>query len=254
MYDNNEQSRHIRVRISRAKIAGIFVLISVLVIIMGLIIYDKQLVEPDVFAMSGMIIVIILSTIYLFIWNLIKKLDDAYNKIELMAITDGLTQLFNKNHFNDLFKNELSRAIRHERNLSCIVLDIDSFMKIIDKYGHQFGNEVLQDTAEVIKDNSRISDIVARYDRDKFISLLPETEIESAMILAKRLRRLVEGETFSFGENNETIPVTICIGATSYKPSMGKDIDIYNLMDIADKALKIAKEKGRNSVEYLISE
>ena len=254
MYDNNEQSRHIRVRISRAQIAGIFVLISVLVIIMGLIIYDKQLVEPDVFAMSGMIIVIILSTIYLFIWNLIKKLDDAYNKIELMALTDGLTQLFNKNHFNDLFKNELSRAIRHERNLSCIVLDIDSFMKIIDKYGHQFGNEVLQDTAEVIKDNSRISDIVARYDRDKFISLLPETEIESAMILAKRLRRLVEGETFSFGENNETIPVTICIGATSYKPSMGKDIDIYNLMDIADKALKIAKEKGRNSVEYLISE
>ena len=254
MYDNNEQSRHIRVRISRAQIAGIFVLISVLVIIMGLIIYDKQLVEPDVFAMSGMIIVIILSTIYLFIWNLIKKLDDAYNKIELMAITDGLTQLFNKNHFNDLFKNELSRAIRHERNLSCIVLDIDSFMKIIDKYGHQFGNEVLQDTAEVIKDNSRISDIVARYDRDKFISLLPETEIESAMILAKRLRRLVEGETFSFGENNETIPVTICIGATSYKPSMGKDIDINNLMDIADKALKIAKEKGRNSVEYLISE
>lgn len=254
MYDNNEQSRHIRVRISRAQIAGIFVLISVLVIIMGLIIYDKQLVEPDVFAMSGMIIVIILSTIYLFIWNLIKKLDDAYNKIELMAVTDGLTQLFNKNHFNDLFKNELSRAIRHERNLSCIVLDIDSFIKIIDKYGHQFGNEVLQDTAEVIKDNSRISDIVARYDRDKFISLLPETEIESAMILAKRLRRLVEGETFSFGENNETIPVTICIGATSYKPSMGKDIDIYNLMDIADKALKIAKEKGRNSVEYLISE
>lgn len=254
MYDNNEQSRHTRVRISRTQIAGIFVLISVLVIIMGLIIYDKQLVEPDVFAMSGMIIVIILSTIYLFIWNLIKKLDDAYNKIELMAVTDGLTQLFNKNHFNDLFKNELSRAIRHERNLSCIVLDIDSFIKIIDKYGHQFGNEVLQDTAEVIKDNSRISDIVARYDRDKFISLLPETEIESAMILAKRLRRLVEGETFSFGENNETIPVTICIGATSYKPSMGKDIDIYNLMDIADKALKIAKEKGRNSVEYLISE
>ena len=254
MYDNNEQSRHIRVRISKVQIVGIFVLISVLVIIMGLIIYDKQLVEPDVFAMSGMIIVIILSTIYLFIWNLIKKLDDAYNKIELMAVTDGLTQLFNKNHFNDLFKNELSRAIRHERNLSCIVLDVDSFMKIIDKYGHQFGNEVIQDTAEVIKDNSRISDIVARYDRDKFISLLPETEIESAMILAKRLRRLVEGETFSFGENNETIPVTICIGATSYKPSMGKDIDIYNLMDIADKALKIAKEKGRNSVEYLISE
>ena len=254
MYDNNDQSKHSRVRISRTQIVGIFVLISVLVIIMGLIIYDKQLVEPDVFAMSGMIIVIILSTIYLFIWNLIKKLDDAYNKIELMAVTDGLTQLFNKNHFNDLFKNELSRAIRHERNLSCIVLDIDSFMKILDKYGHQFGNEVLQDTAEVIKDNSRISDIVARYDRDKFISLLPETEIESAMILAKRLRRLVEGETFSFGENDETIPVTICIGATSYKPSMGKDIDIYNLMDIADKALKIAKEKGRNSVECLISE
>lgn len=254
MYDGNEQSRQARVRISRAQIVGIFILISVLVVIMGLTIYDKQRVEPDVFAASGIIIAIILSTIYLFIWKLVKKLDEVYNKMELIAVTDGLTQLFNKNHFNALFKNELSRAVRHERNLSCFILDIDYFKKIIDKYGHQFGNEVLQNTADVIKDNSRSTDIVARYDRDKFICLLPETEIESAMILSKRLRRLVEGETFSYGENNETIPVTVCIGATSYKPSLGKKIDIYNLINIADKALRIAKEKGRNSVEYLISE
>ena len=254
MNDSNEQSRHARVRISSPQITGIFILISVLVIIMGLIIYDKQLVEPDVFAASGMIIAIILSTIYLFIWKLVKNLDEAYNKIELMAVTDGLTQLFNKNHFNALFKNELSRAIRHEINLSCIILDIDCFIKIIDKYGHQFGNEVLQDTAEVIKDNSRSTDVVARYDRDKFICLLPETEIESAMILSKRLRSLVEGETYSFGENSLAIPVTVCIGVTSFNQSLDKEIDIYNLMNMADKALKIAKEKGRNNVEYLISE
>jgi len=254
MYDSNEQSGQGRVGISSAQIAGIFILISVLVVIMGLILYYKQLVEPDVFAASGIIIAIILSTIYLFIWKLVKKLDEAYNKMELMAITDGLTQLFNKKHFNVLFKNELSRAIRHERNLSCIILDIDCFMKIIDKYGHQFGNEVLQDTAEVIKDNSRSTDVVARYDRDKFICLLPETEIESAMILSKRLRSLVEGETYSFGENSLAIPVTVCIGVTSFNQSLDKEIDIYNLMNMADKALKIAKEKGRNNVEYLISE
>ena len=254
MYDSNEQSGQGRVGISSAKISGIFILISVLVVIMGLIIYDKQLVEPDVFAASGIIIAIILSTIYLFIWKLVKKLDEAYNKMELMAITDGLTQLFNKKHFNVLFKNELSRAIRHERNLSCLILDIDYFMKITNKYGHQFGNEVLKDTADVIKDNSRTTDIIARYDRDKFICLLPETEIESAMILSKRLRSLVEGETYSFGENSLAIPVTVCIGVTSFNQSLDKEIDIYNLMNMADKALGIAKEKGRNNVEYLISE
>lgn len=221
---------------------------------MGLIIYDKQLVEPGVFAAGGFIIAAIMSTIYLFIWKLIKKLDDAYNKMELMAITDGLTQLFNKNHFNTLFENELNRSIRYERNFSFFIVDIDCFMKIIDKYGHQFGNEVLQVTADVIKDNSRSTDIVARYDRDKIICLLPETIIESAIILTKRLRALVEGETFSFGENDETIPVTVSIGATSYSPLLGKEIETHSLITVADTALRVAKEKGGNRVEYLISE
>jgi len=254
MYDSKGQSRQVRVRISNPQIIGVFILITVLVVIMGLIIYDKHLVEQDIFVVSGIIIAIILSSIFLFIWKLAKKLDEAYREMELMAITDGLTQLFNKNHFNALFEIELSRAIRHERNLSCFILDIDYFMKIIDKYGHQFGNEVLQDTADVIKDNSRTTDIVARYDRDKFICLLPETPIESAIILSKRLRALVEGESFVFGEHNETIHITVSIGATSYKPSLDTEIDIHEIIDTANKALQIAKDKGRNRIECLISE
>jgi diguanylate cyclase (GGDEF)-like protein len=254
MVDNNEQLMKGNIRITSAKIIGLFILVSVLIIIIGVVIYSKQLVEKDLFIASSITIAIVLSTIFWFIWKLVRKLDEAYTKMELMAITDGLTQLYNKNYFNTLFKIELSRAIRHERNLSIYVLDIDYFMTIIDTYGHQFGNEVLQETADVIKDNSRSTDIVARYNRDKFICLLPETDIASAMILAKRLRALIEGEIFSYGEDSETVPVNVCIGVTFYEPSLGKEIDINHLMNIVDKALSVAKSNGRNRVEFLVCE
>jgi diguanylate cyclase (GGDEF)-like protein len=254
MLGSNEQLTLDRVRIPSSQLAGIFILISVLVVIMGLIIYDKQLVDPDVFAASGIVIIILLLTIFLFAWKLAKRLDEAYNKLKLVAITDGLTQLFNKKHFNTLFENELNRAMRHERDLSCYILGIDHFKIVLDKYGYQFGNEVLQDSADVIKDNSRSTDIVARYARDKFICLLPETNIESAMILSKRLRALVEGETFSFGEDRKIIPVTVSIGVSTYKPSMGKERNINEILNLVDKALNTAKENGRNRVEYLIWE
>ena len=252
MYDSKEQSNQSRIRISVAQKASIIILVSVFIVMMGLIIYDKQLVEPDIFAVAGIIIVVILlSTMYLFISKLINKLDEAYGKIELMAITDELTQLFNRKHFNTLFEIELTKAIRYRRHLTCFILDIDHFKEITDKYGQPYGNEVLQDTSEVIKDNSRATDIVARYDSDKFICLLPETKAESALILAKRLRALVEGTTFYVGEDNQTIHVSISIGYTSCKPCLDQGIDIYKIIKIADKAVDIAKEKGGNKVEYL---
>lgn len=255
MYDNNEQLSQSKIRISTAQKAVIFILLSIFLICMVMIIYDKQFVEPGIFAAAATIImVILLSAMSLFIRELIEKLNEAYNKMGLMAITDELTQLFTRKHFYALFENELTKTIRYRRNLSCFILDIDHFKQIIDKHGQNFGNEVLQDTAGVIKDNSRSTDIVARYDSDKFICLLPETGVEAALILSKRLRALVEGTTFFIGEDSKTIHITISIGFTSCKPCLDEGIDISKIINITEKALAVAKEKGRNRVEYLISE
>ena len=211
----------------------------------------NQLVELNIFAAAGIIIfVILITTIYLFIKQLVKKQDEAHNKMELMAFTDELTQLVNRKHFDTLFENELDRAIRHERNLSCAIIEIDYFKEIKDKYGHQLSDEVLRDTAEDLKDDLRAYDILAR-DDDRFICLLPETNIKSGLYLCKRLRSLVEGETFSSGEDEETIHITVSIGISFCEPCLDKETAIYEIINTADKALNVAKEKGGNRVEYL---
>ncbi len=205
------------------------------------------------FAAVGIIILVILiGIIYLFIRKLVKKRDEAYDKIELMAITDELTQLFNRKHFNSLFENELARTIRNEKNLNCAIIEIDHHKELKDKYGQQLGDEVLQNTAEILRDDLRVYDVIAR-DDDRFICLFPETDIKPALLVSKRLRSHIEGETFSFGENDETIHITASIGITACKPCLDKEIDIYKIINIADKALDIAKEKGRNRVEYILS-
>ena len=148
----------------------------------------------------------------------------------------------------------MNKNKHYRRNLSSFILDIDHFKQIIDKHGQIFGNEILHDAAEVIKDNSRSTDIVARYDGDKFICLLPETGNEAALILAKRLRALIEGATFFIGEDDESIHITISIGFTSCKPCLAEEINISKIINITEKALAVAKEKGRNRVEYLTNE
>jgi len=213
----------------------------------------KQLAEPGIFAAAGIIIfVILLSTIYFFIKGLIKKRNEAYDRIRMMANIDDLTQLFNRKYFDTLFEKELARAIRYERNLNCAMLEIDNFKTIRDKYGHQLSDKVLQDIAEIFTDETRINDICARYNGDRFISLLPETEIESALFVCKRLRGLVEGNKFNFGENNETIPITVSIGITSCKAYLDEGVDVHRIISMANKALDIAKERGGNRVECFI--
>ena len=254
MTDDNEQSVESVTRMSNAQKIGMSVLITVFVVIMGMIVFGRQHINVSVFAAAGTIaIAYLLSVLYLITSNLLKKLNEAYAEINLISITDELTQLHNIKHFDALFENELNKAIRHDRDLSCFILDIDHFKTLIENYGQIFCDEVLLETADVIKDNSRSTDIVARYASDKFICLLPETDVESAIILSKRLRALVEGESFSYEEDNKTIHITISIGATSCKPGADKGIDIYNIINSTNKALDLAKERGGNRVEYLVT-
>ena len=211
----------------------------------------NQLVEPNIFAAAGIIIfVILISIIYLYIKKLIKKKGEDYDNLESMETTDELTQLVKREHFNTLLESELARVIRYDKNLSCAIIEIDHFNKIKERYGPQLSDEVLQDTAENLADELRVNDILAR-DDDRFICLLPETDINSALYVSKRLRSLVEGETFDSEKESETIHITVSIGISFCEPCLDKETAIYEIINTADKALNVAKEKGGNRVEYL---
>lgn len=251
MSDSDKESNQPIVKISIAQKIGIFFLIPLFVVIMGFIIYDMQLVDPKVFAVAGIIIFLtLLATVYLFIRRLITKQYAAYKRMELLAITDELTQLFTRDHFNDLLQNEMARTIRHEKVFCCALIEIDGFKEIKQKYGSQISDEILQDTAESLKDDLRVIDVLAR-DDDRFICLFPETGIEPALFVTKRLRSIMEGETFDTDEKDGTMNLTISIGITESNPGSDNVVDILKIVDIADKALTIAIDQGGNRVEYL---
>ncbi len=251
MSDIDIESDQLKARISIAQKIGIFFFIPAFVVISGIIIYDQRLADPGVIALTGLIVLVIfLVSAYLFVRKLVKKQYDAYLKMQLIAITDSLTQLSTKKHFNDLFQNELAKAIRYERVLCCSVMEIDGFNEIKEKYGNQFSDAMLQDTAEDLKDDLRVIDVLAR-EGDKFFCLMPETGIEPAMFVLKRLRSVIEGETFDTGGDEETISITISIGITESNPGSDDIVDLHKIIKIAEKALAIAKEKGGNTIEFL---
>lgn len=216
---------------------------------MDLNIHDNQLMQLTI-VVTGIIIGFLILIIHLLNKKLVNKQNEIHDKTNLMVITDELTQLYNREQFDSLFESELARAMRNESNISCALIEIDNYKELKDKYGHQLGDVILQDTAEELKDDLRLYDVIAR-DDDRFICFFPETDIESALIVTKRLRSLVENEKFEFGENNEIIRISVSIGLTSCKPILVKEIDIYKIILKADKILDIAKEKGGNRVEYI---
>lgn len=246
--NNKELITLSRIGISVSQKTSIFVLIIfVFGIFTGLVIADTQLVDGDIFSVVGIIIFI---TLMLAICLLLTKLNAAYNKIIFMATTDELTQLVNRKHFDYLFENELARARRYKRNLCCANIEIDDFNELKVKYGHQLRNEILKDTADILKDELRVTDILAR-DDNRFICLLPETNFESALYVFKRLRSIMEWETISYGKNDEAIRITLSIGLAYCNPCFDKEININTIINVAHEALGIARGKGRNRVEYL---
>ncbi|MGF1570078.1 MAG: diguanylate cyclase [Nodosilinea sp.] len=178
----------------------------------------------------------------------ITEIRAAQVALEELAIRDSLTHIYNRRHFFEIAQREITRAVRFNRPLTLLLLDIDHFKAINDTYGHLVGDKVLRDVVRRLHDNLRQSDILARYGGEEFILLLPETNQAQAWGGAERLRKIIAATPFN--GNSGSIPVTVSIGATSWiSGADGERPDINDLISKADQALYRAKQLGRNQVQ-----
>jgi diguanylate cyclase (GGDEF)-like protein len=164
-------------------------------------------------------------------------------KLQLMAVTDGLTGLYNHSQFIRLAKSEWNRFLRHERKLSLLVLDIDFFKSFNDQFGHEVGDQVLVHIGILCSEDRRDTDIVGRIGGEEFALLLPETGIEEAANVAERLRQKLRENPFR--QDGKDLAVTVSVGIAEAQSGMS---DFSDLFRCADQALYQAKNSGRNRV------
>ncbi len=186
--------------------------------------------------------VTLLALIYYFTAKLIKKLADARMKIEKIAITDELTGLFNRRHLLSRFTEEFEQVKRLTTNLSCILVDIDHFKSVNDRFGHLQGDAVLKGISQHLRTMVRAYDIVGRYGGEEFLIILPGTNIEQAWNFAERTRMKVKEETIA------NVTITVSMGVTCIQEG---DNSIDALIKRADNALYAAKNAGRDRVEWM---
>lgn len=168
--------------------------------------------------------------------NAREAAEEKARTYRVMAITDPLTGVANRRYFESRFKEEIARASRYGFVLSCAVIDGDGFKEINDAHGHAAGDRVLQAVADVLRNNVREVDIIARYGGDEFVILFPETDLARAGRSAERICRSVK----SLIVDGVSSAVSVSIGV-----ACGSDA---SLMTQADKALYRAKQRGGNCV------
>ena len=177
-----------------------------------------------------------------------KKLEDnikeSLAKMEKLAIRDGLTGLYNHKHFQEVIKNEYRKATRHMQPLSCIMIDLDHFKSVNDNHGHQFGDLVLAQSAEILQKLVRDTDFLARYGGEEFFIILPNTNLKGAFILAERIRIAFANSIFNNGSISETVTVSIGVSSTTDNNVVSDEVLIAN----ADRSLYRAKWRGRDNV------
>lgn len=159
-----------------------------------------------------------------------------------LAETDPLTGLFNRRALDDRLKREVDRATRYGTVLTCVMIDIDHFKAANDRYGHQVGDKVLAQFAEMLRREQRAVDTVARYGGEEFVVLLPETGSAGARLFADRILRRVT--LAAFGPPEAPIPITISIGLATFPDERAGDAE--GLVRLADRNLLRAKSDGRN--------
>ncbi len=216
----------------------------------GLIITDQQVLLSN--RVNGITAVGIGFLLSLILWNynytnIIQKrrIEIQQKQLEQMAYYDPLTDLPNRRLLEKLIKREFSSMQRYGHETVMIILDIDDFKRINDTYGHLVGDKMLRQVADLLKNNVRESDTVARFGGEEFIILMPKASVEEGYVFAERLRKLIMEKRFTIG--SITLQITSSFGVTSIDDISSQTIEDY--YSLADKALYLAKQGGKNRVE-----
>lgn len=172
-----------------------------------------------------------------------KALLETNKELHQLSITDGLTGLLNRKHILELLDQEISRSRRYGHPVSVLMLDIDHFKNVNDTYGHQTGDTVMRRLADLFCETVRENDLVGRYGGEEFLILLPDSDAQSGVQTAQRIRKRVQD--LAVDASGENVSVTVSIGISSY-PRYGQDADA--VICAADAALYQAKSNGRNQV------
>jgi diguanylate cyclase (GGDEF)-like protein len=170
-----------------------------------------------------------------------------FQEVQSLALTDPLTGLQNRRSLFELGRIEFSRAQRMQRPFCCMMLDLDHFKQINDNYGHPLGDQIIQEFAERCKSSVREVDLIGRYGGEEFLIFLPETDSQTAMQVAERLRASVEGMPIKV--SGREINVTVSIGVSRTDENT---LELETLIARADQAMYIAKHKGRNNVKISV--
>lgn len=171
------------------------------------------------------------------------QLQKTLAEIAQISRIDGLTQVYNRRHWQDTLEQEYAKARRHNKKLSLIMLDLDHFKLLNDNYGHQGGDMVLIEVSALISTLLRLEDTFGRYGGEEFAIILPETDSAGAIELAQRICRIIATTPLTY--NDQVINVTVSLGVAQLSD---KESNYEELITRTDSALYKAKSEGRNQV------
>ena len=173
----------------------------------------------------------------------ITEIEEEKKKIEKKVYIDGLTGVYNRNKFEEIFEYEAKKSRRYKRPFCVAILDIDHFKDFNDRYGHLIGDEILIMLANVMKNSIRESDLFARWGGEEFVILFNDTTLENAMALSNKFKNIIENL-----QHKTAGGITVSFGLTQFR----EDDTMKSFFQRADMALYEAKSSGRNCVKSLI--
>jgi diguanylate cyclase (GGDEF)-like protein len=206
---------------------------------------DRRSFVPWLVFGSGSVVVVLLVIYVLVTHRQTEALNDAKAQLERISLTDSLTGLANRRHFDQHLEQQWAQAVREKKSVSLIMMDIDNFKPYNDEYGHPEGDAALEEVARALRNVAiRPMDLVTRYGGEEFAVILPSTE--DPLEVAQACRRSVAALALHHGHSDVAPVITISAGVCTLKPVEGYSCD--QLIEWADEALYRAKEDGRNRV------
>ncbi len=231
-------------------ITGVFYLIMVPLVYSGIGEWDNGFWDKTAFTRFFMASFTVVYTAYFFesssvaayqtILEIREKEKIYLNKLENLSVTDQLTGLHNRRYFDDHFEIEKQKVGRYNNDLCLIMIDIDRFKAINDRYGHPVGDKVLKEFSLLLRKNIRNSDILSRWGGEEFIILLPGTSIDNSILIAEKIRKAIAADQFK-----KIGKLTASFGVSKVDAST---VSNREAIHHADKALYQAKHDGRNKV------